>query len=92
MLRGEGFLESDGLLRGLEPSQVVSSLLRRVASGGWIWIVRQAWTGVWVTITECEAYMYIHVVYMYIMRASPATSRLLVHSSFGRSQVPIVIL
>ena len=34
MLRGGGFLESDGLLKGLEPSQVVSRLLSRVSSGG----------------------------------------------------------
>jgi hypothetical protein len=45
LLSGGGFLESDRSLRWVEPSQVVSSLLSRASSRGWIWIVRRAWTG-----------------------------------------------
>ena len=45
LFRRGGFVESEGLLREVESSEVVSSLLSPVSAGGWIWIVRQAWTG-----------------------------------------------
>ena len=57
LLRGQGgFLEADGLLRGVEPSQVVLSLLSRVSSGGWIWVVREAWTR-GVIIMKCGVHI-----------------------------------